>query len=111
MIISGISAVLKQLEKENKDYRITKKVPKKIPTVFPERYMFSHWNEWYDTRKEGWVSRGKLNVRDEYKHEGSWWKGNTFSMVHDFPEDIEFLERFNEALGKIQAQNETYLSQ
>lgn len=110
VIISGISAVMKQLEKENKDYIITRKVPQETPTIFPERYKFSHWTEWYNTRKEGWVSRGKMNIRDEYKHEERWQKGDIFSMVHDLPEDIEFLERFNEALGKIQAQNETYLS-
>lgn len=53
VIISGISSVLKQLEKENKNYRITRKVPQEIPTVFPERYIFSHQNEWYNTSRKG----------------------------------------------------------
>ncbi|MFZ3077948.1 MAG: hypothetical protein WA139_05805 [Candidatus Aenigmatarchaeota archaeon] len=102
VIISGISGVLKQLEKGNKNYEITRKVPQEIPTVFPERYKFSHWDEWYNTMREVWVSRGKVNIRDEYKHEGRWRKGDTFSMVHALPEDTSFLGRFNEALQKLQ---------
>lgn len=101
VIISGISEVLKQLERGNNNYKITRKFPKSIPTIFPEKYEFTHWNEWYDTRK-GYVSKGKLLVLDYYRHNRKWHKGDNLGFVRRFPEDIKFLERFNEALLKIQ---------